>query len=227
MKKRFHISCCGRSGSKFITEALRSMGFSVLHEMGDDWPYPKEYGIKYVAQNPKIFRNFDAIVGWKWSILTPRYSESFPIQFHMVRNPISAIESATTHSDALFAQVERHLGKPDFLSSSDDEEKVRLGRAVNYWINYNERFSVGKPILRIEDFTHKGKSFETFCETINMPTTTGFLLEYLSKNVNTRKLASRRVALNWKKLAETFPQQAEKILSMGVKYGYQIHSGAM
>ncbi|MFV8782428.1 hypothetical protein ACNKU7_08415 [Microbulbifer sp. SA54] len=227
MKKRFHISCCGRSGSKYIAQALRSMGFSVLHEMGDDWPYPKEYGIKYIAQNPRMFRNFDTIVGWKWSILTPRYSESFPIQFHMVRNPISAIESATTHSDALFNQVERHLGKPNFLSSFDDEENIRLGRAVNYWISYNQRFSAGKPILRIEDFSKEGRSLEKFCEILNLPTSIGLLLEHLPKDLNTRKMANRRVGLNWRKLHETFPQQAEKILSMGIQYGYEIQTEAV
>ncbi|WP_444931471.1 hypothetical protein ACJJIF_06750 [Microbulbifer sp. SSSA002] len=222
MKKKFHISCCGRSGSKYVAAALRNMGFAVLHEMGDDWPFPKERGIKYIAQNRNIFRNYDGIVGWKWSLLTPRYAESFNLQFHMVRNPISAIESATTHADSLFTQVERHLGKADFLTGDEPIELVRLGRAINYWLRYNSEFAQGKPILKVEDFSIAGSTFVTFCEMVGGSKMAGELLDFLPKDVNARKDAKRRVSLSWEKLDEHFPQQASLVRGMAEKYGYSV-----
>ncbi|WP_226662006.1 hypothetical protein [Microbulbifer aggregans] len=222
MKKKFHISCCGRSGSKYVAAALKNMGFSVLHEMGDDWPFPQGNGIKYIAQNSDIFQNYDGIIGWKWSLLTPRYAESFDLQFHMVRNPISAIESATTHADSLFSTVERHLGMPEFLSGVESEETIRLGRAINYWLRYNEAFGKGKPILKVEDFSNAGATFMTFSEMVGGAQKAGELLGFLPKDINARKQAKRRVSLTWKKLGQKFPVQADQVRLLAESYGYSV-----
>ncbi len=217
--KRFHVSCCGRSGSKYLALALNTMGISTLHEMGNDWPFEQSKGIKFFAENPALFTNYRGIVGWKWSILTPKYAERFPVQFHMVRHPLSAIESATTHADSLFNQVENALGKPDFISSND-ENVIRLGRAINYWINYNQKFAKDKTIFCVEEFKNGTKTVDNFLNMIEAPTNPSALLESLSTNVNSRPNATKRVGCSWELINKHYPSQKKVLIEMAEKYGY-------
>lgn len=219
---RFHISCCGRSGSKYVTAALNCMGLSVLHEMGDDWPFPQKNGIAFVAKNPGMFSLYQGIVGWKWSILTPKYAAKAPHQFHLVRHPLRAIESATTHADSLFTLVERHLGEADFLTDSMTDEDIRLGRAIHYWISYNSVFAREKPILRLESFSKDGESLNLFCDALGIRPEVQDLVAFLPTDINERKKARRRVNVTEERLLERFPRQYETILKIAESYGYDI-----
>jgi hypothetical protein len=221
-KIKFHISCCGRSGSNYVHQCLQAMGLSALHEMNDTWPFPGNKGITYVAKNPAMFNAYDGIIGWKWAALTPVYSGRFPKQFHLVRNPIKAIESATTHSDGLFTQIEKIIGSPKFLTGKEDESTIRLGRAVNYWIKYNQRFGANKIILNVEKFTNGGESLLLFCEEVGIKHDCGQLIDYIPKNVNERKKAKRRVGVTSQLIKELFPKEAEEIDSLSEKYGYKL-----
>lgn len=219
---RFHISCCGRSGSKYVTAALKAMGLSVLHEMGDDWPFPQKNGIAFVAKNPSMFSLYQGIVGWKWSLLTPKYAAKATHQFHLVRHPLRAIESATTHADSLFSLVERHLGEADFLTPSMGEEDVRLGRAINYWIAYNQAFDQDKAILRLESFAKGGESLNLFCDVLGIRPEVQDLVAFLPADINERKKAKRRVSVTKDLLLERFPDQYEILRKLGESYGYDM-----
>ena len=158
--KRFHISCCGRSGSRFIWLALNSMGINCIHEMEETWPmtventklgkksnWPQNFAmdkdpldnIRFFPRNKKLFKNWKGIVGWKWALLTPRFSKTFECQFHLVRDPIKAIESATTHKEILFEYIEKKLGSPNFIKPEFSEDIKLVGRSINYWIRYNSK----------------------------------------------------------------------------------------
>ncbi|WP_173931794.1 hypothetical protein [Chelativorans sp. Marseille-P2723] len=220
MKKTFHISCCGRSGSKYVARALSSMGISVLHEMGDDWPFPQKLGIKYIAANPRLFANYDGLIGWKWSLLTPKYAAKKAVQFHLVREPVKAIESATTHLDSLFKFIESKLGEPDFIPEGADNAVIRLGRAVNYWLRYNRAFGREKILLRLEDFTSKGQSSTLFCEAIGANPAATKLIDNLPSNINARPAATRRVPASWERIEELFPSKLAELREMAAEYGY-------
>ena len=69
-----------------------------------------------------------------------------------MRNPIKAIESATTHTTLLFDFVEKKLGAPDFINDDFSEDIKLVGRSLNYWIKYNKQISKGKVIINLEDF---------------------------------------------------------------------------
>jgi|GEM_PF-3164564 len=200
------------------------MGFSVIHEMGDDWPIEIDEGVSFFASNPRVFANYDGIVGWKWSLLTPRYAERFPIQIHLVRHPVGAIESATTHADSLFTSIERRLKAPSFIDDSLSEEMVRLGRAVNYWIEYNKTIGEGKRTIRLEDFRPGGDSANIFCELTGTPTEAQQLIAGVSTATNARPEAKRRVKTSWEILDAVFPEQAAILKEMAVGYGYEVAS---
>lgn len=219
--KRFHISCCGRSGSKYLAKAIRNMGISIIHEMGDDWPIDRSFGVKYFAANPRKFDNFFGIVGWKWALLTPKYASTFEVQFHMVRHPLLAIESATTHADSLFTQIESKLGSPRSLPKGTPEDMVRLGRAINYWIRYNQKFSTNKTLLRVEEFTENGASADLFCSLIDAPKEPIELLSSVSTSTNSRPKALRRVRLDWAMLEANFSPETTTLRRLLDEYGYE------
>lgn len=224
---RFHIACCGRSGSTYLYHALQKMGLSVLHESNHSWPFKAKRNIQYFAQHPEMFSNYQGIIGWKWTLLTPEYVQRFPIQFHLVRSPLAAIQSAMTHSNRLFNQVERHIGLPDFIPSHYSKKKVKLGRAINYWINYNRLVNTNKILLRLESFSSHDKSFKLFCKTVNCSTESGFLFTTLPSTINTRKsifqlryLNAYSPTLTWEYIKHIYPNQARILYDMALEYGY-------
>jgi hypothetical protein len=220
MGKRFIITSCGRSGSKFIATALNYMGIPTIHEMGDDWPYPTDRGIKYIPANKKLFRNYKGFVGWKWPILTPVFVDSFNVQFHSVRHPIKAITSATTHADALFKAVEKVIGQPNYYKM-EDKSDILLTRAVNYWIHYNKIFSQGKTLLKLEEFKCNGASIQKFCEMAGYPLEPSQLIENIPTTLNSRPNASRRIEVTWGMLEEKLPKETAIIDEMCQLYGYE------
>ncbi len=220
MVKRFHISSCGRSGTKYVAEAIRCMGVSVIHEMGDDWPIPSDAGVAYFAKHKKKFRNYRGVIGWKWSLLTPGFAAAFPVQMHMVRHPVPAITSATTHSPRLFETIEARLGPTDFIQDGWSEEKIWVARAINYWIRYNTEFSANKTVLKVEEFTASGAATQKFCELTGAEPSASDLIDNIPKNVNARPKASRRVEISWALLDAEFPEQAARLRELARGYGY-------
>lgn len=220
-KLRFHVSCCGRSGSMYLADAVRAMGFSVLHEMKCTWPF-RVANVRELAANEKALANYDGFVGWKWALLTPDLVGPLPVQFHLVRRPDRAIESATTHSDKLLRAVESRLGGPDFPFNSDDERETRLARAVNYWVRYNERFDQGKVLLRIEDFRPGGASLLAFCAETGSPVEATAALSHMPRSVNARPKSKRRVATTWAGLQRLFPSACQRIERLADRYGYDM-----
>lgn len=226
-KERFHIACCGRSGSTFIYQALSRMGISILHESNQTWPIKPEYGIHYIAKHPDIFREYQGIIGWKWRLLTPSFSETFPLQFHLVRTPLRTIESALTHTDNLFHQVEKYIGKPYFIPAHYDEKQIKLGRAINYWIQYNKLAHKDSILLQIESFTPHGNSFQIFCKHVHLSTSIGQLFSTLPTNINTRqwsfhfkRFKMKRRKITWSLIKKDYPSQMQIIHEMAYRYGY-------
>ncbi len=224
LRFKFHISCCGRSGSKFVAAALRNMGLSVLHEMGDDWPFPSERGIKFIPQNQAAFVLYDGIIGWKWSMMTPKIARNSVHQLHLVREPIAAIESATTHLDSLFRRIESTLGEPTGLESTLGDENKRLLRAVHYWVRYNETYGSEKQVILLEEFQPGGRSFESACDTLEIPEAPRMLASLIPKDVNARKKATRRVKASVERIQEVAPTYLDRLKALAEEYGYESFS---
>lgn len=204
------------------------MGISVLHESNHSWPFNPEKSIQYIANNPDLFEHYQGIIGWKWALLTPAYAETFSLQFHLVRSPVKAIQSALTHTDRLFKQVERYIGKPDFIPSHYNKKQIKLGRAINYWIRYNNFIAKNKTLLQVESFTPYGRSFLDFCELTHLSAKPGQLFSDLPKNINTRKkrfqlpqFKRNRQTLCWKHIQRDYPSKIDIILEMANRYGYE------
>jgi hypothetical protein len=203
------------------------MGFSVLHESNKTWPIEANKGICIFEDNKTWFDNYDGIIGWKWALLTPQYAATFPVQFHLVRDPLMAIQSAMTHSDSLFKNVEKHLGYPESIPPNADKKLIKLTRAINYWIRYNEVIGKNKCILQVETFKPQGKSLTLFCEKTNSSLSAGSLISQLPTNINTRqtrfpfaRLKRSRFKLTWALLEKHFPKELKTLDKMKALYGY-------
>lgn len=220
--KRFHISSCGRSGSKFLAKSLNIMGNPTIHEMGDDWPIDTQEGVSFFAKNPKVFRNYRGFVGWKWSVLTPKFARSLPVQIHMVRHPLSQISSGTTHSEALFRQVEKYIGPPDVDIRKHSSEEYWLARAINYYLQYNKIFGSNVPAIQVEKFHFNGEALSTFCDLTGASIEAGILLSNVSTDINSRPNASKRQNVTIDDIGNIFPQYAEEIKKLADLYGYKI-----
>ncbi len=196
------------------------MGFAVLHEKKDTWPFARNTGLRLLAKNSRAFDNYDGFVGWKWSINYPELVKSLPLQFHLVRHPVRAIESATTHKDGVFDHVEAALGKPAFLSGNEPPDIQRIGRAVNYWLAYNKAFAPGKILLRVEDFAPGKPSLTAFCKATGTNETAARLIRRQRTDVNARPEWERRVPVTWGILRSAFPEPAQEIADLMRTYGY-------
>ncbi|MEM7318636.1 MAG: hypothetical protein AAF408_06380 [Pseudomonadota bacterium] len=220
-KPTFHISCCGRSGSNYVYEALKQMGFSCLHEINETWPFPGDLGIKYIARNPEMFAAYDGLIGWKWAVLAPQLAAGMDLQFHLVRHPLAAIESATTHRDSLFTNIEKYIGRPDYIDRITDEQMQLLARAVNYWISYNQQIGQGKILLKVEEFKPNAPAMEAFLNKMAVPAVASDLARHIPKNVNQRKTSARRVPITLDVLSDLLPGPVlQQMQDLAESYGY-------
>ena len=155
----------GRSGTKYIAFVCRRLGLDVRHE---------ELGR-------------DGIASWTMAVRTeqspfgpPSSSCTFDHVFHQVRQPLAAIQSATTFDPASWEFIAAFTG-------CARDEPVLL-RAARYWLTWNEQAEqIADWRNRVEDLRD---SFAEFCERLGVACDET-VLDRVPVDINTRLYGRR------------------------------------
>jgi hypothetical protein len=119
---------CGRSGTKFTAEMLRSAELFFGHE------------------------RIEANGGIGWPLALPSYRRAWPeraIIWHQVRAPLPTIGSLTTHTDSVWRAVSKAIPVP--------VEMDPVQRAALYYLEYNRYCAeLAEWTYRVEDLATNG-----------------------------------------------------------------------
>jgi len=188
--KKLLILGCGRSGTRYFSDLLRSNDIDVQHEkIGNDG----------VACWYSVFNSNKPPV----SFFLPNYKETEFIKIHQVRNPIDVIASAHTLMPHSWEYVRRSIP----INENDN----LLLTCMKYWYYWNveaEKNSIFT--YKIEDIRTKisdilpliGKNPQDF--------------KFNSVGSNSRKHQD----LTWEDLYSENSELADLIKSLAAKYGY-------
>jgi hypothetical protein len=147
LTKRFIITGCGRSGTRYISHLLTNIGLECTHEI---------YFPHHVYSNYHIIKYYLAKLGLiklKWGV--PPYGEaaweaapflqylpSKTIVFHQIRHPLDYIKSRQLKG-LVYLRIRKHFTNISFDAGTiEDFFNLPLGRQVNYlakfWIEWNK-----------------------------------------------------------------------------------------
>lgn len=218
------ITGCGRCGSKYISVLMRAIGYDVPHE-------------KMGAQG---------VVSWYMATDAEQVpigpianDHQFSHSFHLVREPLSAINSISQLSPEAWEFICQHI-------PSDTQEPLLL-RSAKYWYYWNLMAQEKtQATFRVED---EQQIITTLENALDIKIQAS-MLEQLPKNVNTRqsgrffhqleellirlklfkalpalrKLFNQQAPtpkLTWQQLDALDPTLAKNIKQLALEYGYE------
>lgn len=118
MRYKFIILSTGRSGSKFIANALQN--YTVGHEVLKE----------------------DGGVGWKLLLpeCTNRWNKDNAEHIiHLAREPLACIASMTTHTNIVFHALMQQLGMNIYFARGKCTDEQKIIRSAQAWLQINKR----------------------------------------------------------------------------------------
>ena len=181
--KRFLVTGCPRSGTKYTTTLFRHLGVHVEHE--------KVFGVgEALGRRPHRWRVFEGDVSWLAVPFLPLHGEDEDVVvLHQLRHPLEFVRSVVgfgflsdERADLAFPQVVRRHAPEVYEPATQPE------RGATMWKVWNARAEPHADITyRLEDLD--ADLLLELCRMIELPVTeeqVAFAIEELPKNINRR-----------------------------------------
>ena len=177
--KRFLVTGCPRSGTRYTATLYKHLGVHIEHE--------RVFGVgEAMGNRPVRWRLFEGDVSW---LAVPSLPLDDVVVMHQVRHPLEFVRSVVgfgflsdERADLAFPKVVRHNAPEVYVPSTQIE------RGATMWRVWNERAAPHATITyRIEDLD-AGLLLD-LCRLIELPVSdeqAEFAIETLPKNINQR-----------------------------------------
>lgn len=216
----------GRSGSTYVSRYLNLLGLSNLHETDQSWPFSSPATIAEIEECPAVVSGYQGIVGWQWPFKAPKLIARLEHIFFLTRHPLSAIPSATVHSDGVLNYLENALGVSSPNGGEPGGEGDRLRRCANIWLAYAAGFAPSAVHLRVEDFHCKGESLSQFLASLEIPPAVGKVGVDLGEQVNSRRHLYPTAFSDPIYVREVVGEEIwTRLDSQASRFGYEINDG--
>jgi len=190
-QKRLLVIGCGRSGTQWLSELMKDHGLDIGHEhMGND-----------------------GVVGWQWAAPRRWHNHGWRLDYrfdhiwHLVRHPLGAIASMTTHQRRTLSWMEDVLDVGGSIS--------RIGRCARLWVLWN-RFCAqqAERTVHIERAACCGGTYEDICRWLGLRERE--LVRHRGYSRNSRPHRE----LTWDQLATEASEWALRVRADAAHYGY-------
>jgi hypothetical protein len=217
--KKIAIIGCGRSGTKYASVVLQTMGLKVPHEkLGKDGA--SSWYITPTNFETPCFVPFKGVSFFSFSKHDGRTFIDYPeylVILHQVRSPLPVISSfMNVATEPSWNFILNHV--PEINGGN------MIEKCMKYWFLWNKIAETkAEWTYKVEDLTTP-EIFKEFCERIGRPPLFSSLdkVKEVSGKTNTRRHKKEYNDLTWRELYETSKHLCLDIINLAKHYGYDI-----